>query len=94
MSRVNKFKVILWIIVGIAAAVGITRFIYGLGVTTNLTDNTPWGFWIGFDVMGGVALAAGGFVIAAINYIFGRKRFHPISRAAILTARVKCSLLF
>ena len=86
MSRVNKFKVILWIIVGIAAEVEITRFIYGLGVTTNLTDNTPWGFWIGFDVMGGVALAAGGFVIAAINYIFGRKRFHPISRAAILTA--------
>ncbi len=86
MERISRFKLLLWIILGVAAAVALTRFIFGLGVTTNLTDNTPWGFWIGFDVMGGVALAAGGFVIAAINYIFGRKEFHPIARAAILTA--------
>ncbi|MFC2131004.1 NrfD/PsrC family molybdoenzyme membrane anchor subunit [Bacteroidota bacterium] len=86
MNRISKTKFILWTILGIAAAVGVTRFIYGLGVTTNLTDSTPWGFWIGFDVMGGVALAAGGFVIAGINYIFGKKEFRPIARAAILTA--------
>lgn len=86
MNRINNFKTALWIMIGIAAAVGLTRFIFGLGVTTNMTDNTPWGFWIGFDVMGGVALAAGGFVIAAINYIFGIKVFHNIARAAILTA--------
>ncbi len=86
MNRISRFKYVLWIILGIAAAVGVTRFIFGLGVTTNLTDNTPWGFWIGFDVMGGVALAAGGFVIAAINYIFDIKAFKPVARAAILTA--------
>lgn len=86
MKKIDKAKLILWIILGVAASVAITRFIFGLGVTTNLTDNTPWGFWIGFDVMGGVALAAGGFVIAAFNYIFGVKEFHSISRAAILTA--------
>jgi Ni/Fe-hydrogenase subunit HybB-like protein len=86
MQRINKFKLVLWIILGMAAAIGLTRFLFGLGVTTNLTDNTPWGFWIGFDVMGGVALAAGGFVIAAFHYIFGKKEFEPIVRAAILTA--------
>lgn len=86
MERINKAKYVLWIIIGISSAVAITRFIFGLGVTTNLSDNTPWGFWIGFDVMGGVALAAGGFVIAAFNYIFGKKMMHPIARAAILTA--------
>lgn len=86
MERVNKVKLLLWTILGFAAAVGVTRFIFGLGVTTNMSDNTPWGFWIGFDVMGGVALAGGGFVIAAFNYIFGKKQLHPIARAAILTA--------
>ncbi len=86
MERINKAKLVLWIILGISVAVAITRFLFGLGVTTNLSDNTPWGFWIGFDVMGGVALAAGGFVIAAVNYIFGKKVMNPISRAAILTA--------
>jgi len=86
MERINKTKLILWIIIGCGVAIAITRFIFGLGVTTNLTDNTPWGFWIGFDVMGGVALAAGGFVLAAFNYIFHKNAFHPITRAAILTA--------
>ena len=86
MKRISRTKLILWIIVGVASAVALTRLLFGLGVTTNLTDNTPWGFWIGFDVMGGVALAAGGFVIAAFNYIFGKKEMHAISRAAILTA--------
>ena len=63
MNRVNTFKTVLWGIVGLAASVGITRFVFGLGATTNLNDATPWGLWIGFDVLGGVALAAGGFVI-------------------------------
>jgi len=86
MDRVQNTKLILWLITGIAAAAGITRFVFGLGATTNLTDSTPWGFWIGFDVMGGVALAAGGFVITAICYIMKRDEFHPLVRPAVLTA--------
>ncbi len=86
MSRVNALKMILWAIVGVAASVGITRFIFGLGAATNLTDATPWGLWIGFDVMGGVALAAGGFTITAIVYIMGREEFRPIVKPAVLTA--------
>jgi len=77
---------VLWSIFGLAFAVAITRFYYGLGVTTNLTDSVPWGFWIGFDVMGGVALAAGGFVVTAFVYIFGKKEYHSIARPAVLTA--------
>jgi len=86
MNRVQNTKFVLWLIVGLAAAVGLTRFIFGLGVTTNLTDSTPWGFWIGFDVMGGVALAAGGFVITAIFYMMKREEFHPLVKPAVLTA--------
>ena len=48
----------------------------GLGATTNLSDATPWGLWVGFDVMGGVALAAGGFIMTAAVYIFRLERFH------------------
>jgi Ni/Fe-hydrogenase subunit HybB-like protein len=99
MSRVQTVKIILWIMTGFAAAVGITRFIYGLGATTNLSDATPWGLWIGFDVMAGVALAAGGFVITAIVYIMKKEEFRPIVKPAVLTAflgyvAVIISLLF
>ncbi|MBI5067493.1 MAG: polysulfide reductase NrfD [Deltaproteobacteria bacterium] len=61
------------------------RFYAGLGATTNLTQSQPWGVWIGFDMMTGIALAAGGFTIGAAVEIFGLKEFHPIERPAILT---------
>ena len=45
-----------------------------------------WGLWVGFDVMGGVALAAGGFIVTAAVYIFRLERLHAIVRPAVLTA--------
>ncbi len=84
--RVQITKGILWFISGLAAAVTIVRFTRGLGTTTALSDTTPWGLWVGFDVMGGVALAAGGFVIGAIAHVFQRERYHHAVRPAILTA--------
>jgi len=62
------------------------RFTRGLGAVTNLSDTYPWGLWIGFDVLCGVGLAAGGFTITAIVYLFHLERFRPIVRPAILTA--------
>jgi Ni/Fe-hydrogenase subunit HybB-like protein len=63
----------------------LLRFVKGLGATTNLTHVNPWGLWIGFDVMTGVALAAGGYVTSAAVYLFGMKEYKPIVRPAILT---------
>lgn len=99
MNRVRKLKFVLWSALGLAAAVTVARFLFGLGATTNLSDANPWGFWIGFDVMGGVALAAGGFIVTATVYIFKLERFHSIVRPAVLTAflgyaAVALSLLF
>ncbi|MBF0303273.1 MAG: Ni/Fe-hydrogenase cytochrome b subunit [Desulfamplus sp.] len=64
----------------------VARFFGGLGTVTNLDDNNPWGVWIGFDLLCGVALAAGGYVTSSACYIFGLKRFHSAVRPAILTA--------
>jgi Ni/Fe-hydrogenase subunit HybB-like protein len=41
---------------------------------------------VGFDVLCGVGLAAGGFTLAAIVHIFNIERYKPILRPAILTA--------
>lgn len=86
MNRVYKLKFILWLILGLAAAVAAARFARGLGASTNLSDATPWGLWVGFDVMGGVALAGGGFIMTAAVYIFRLERLHGVVRAAVLTA--------
>jgi Ni/Fe-hydrogenase subunit HybB-like protein len=61
------------------------RFAYGLGAATNLTQATPWGLWIGLDMLGGVALAAGGYTVAAAVYLFGLREYRPVLRAAVLT---------
>jgi Ni/Fe-hydrogenase subunit HybB-like protein len=74
------------IILALGAYATIMRFFRGLGASTNLNDLAPWGLWIGFDVMSGVALAAGGFVIAATVHVFGREKYEPLLRPAILTA--------
>lgn len=79
-------KDFLWACTAAGFVAIILRFAYGLGATTGLSDTTPWGFWIGFDLLGGVALAAGGFTIAATVYIFHRELYRPLLRSAILTA--------
>jgi Ni/Fe-hydrogenase subunit HybB-like protein len=79
-------KSVMWLLVGIWIAVSLARFARGLGATTALTDAAPWGLWIAFDVMSGVALAAGGFVISAVVYVFHLEKYRPFARPAILTA--------
>ena len=64
----------------------ILRYINGLGAISNLSDGRAWGLWISFDLYCGVALAAGGFTLAAVVYIFNLKKYHPVVRPAILTA--------
>jgi Ni/Fe-hydrogenase subunit HybB-like protein len=61
------------------------RFAFGLGAATHLSQQSPWGLWIGFDMLCGVALAAGGYTLAAAVYMFGLKEYRPVVRAAILT---------
>ncbi len=78
--------VVLLLLIAVGAVAAFMRLTQGLGATTNLNDAFPWGLWISFDVMAGVALAAGGFTITAAVYIFGMKKYKPIVKPAILTA--------
>ncbi|MCP3955836.1 MAG: polysulfide reductase NrfD [Desulfobacterales bacterium] len=93
-SYLSTFNVIAGIIVIMGLIVTAMRFIGGLGTVTNLSDYNPWGIWIGFDLLCGVALAAGGYVTSAACYIFGMKRFHSAVRPAILTGFLGYALVF
>jgi Ni/Fe-hydrogenase subunit HybB-like protein len=81
----TPFNVVAGVIVVVGLIITVIRFTQGLRATTNLSDYNPWGIWIGFDLLVGVALAAGGYVTSAACYIFGLKRFHSAVRPAILT---------
>lgn len=74
----------LLVITGLIPAV--IRYLFGFGAMSNLSDGRGWGFWISFDLYCGVALAAGGFTLAAFVYIFKLEKYHSVARPAILTA--------
>ena len=62
----------------------IIRFWKGIGSITNLTQEVPWGLWIGFDVVTGVAFAGGAYVITFLVYILNMKKYHSIVRVTVL----------
>jgi len=60
------------------------RFVYGLGSVTNLSQETAWGLWLGFDVVTGVALAGGAYVITFVVYVMRVEKYHSIVRVTVL----------
>ena len=88
ISRVRTYiwTAIFILLMAAGAYAVILRFAFGLGAATNLSDQFPWGLWIGFDVLSGVGLAAGGFTLVATVHIFNIESYKPMLRPAILTA--------
>ena len=85
-SLLTPVNALAAVICGVGLAVVVWRFRAGLGATTNLTQAYPWGLWVGFDMLTGIALAAGGFTIGATIQFFGLEEYHAVERSAILAA--------
>lgn len=80
----TPFNIISVPIILIGLVLIVIRFIYGIGSVTNLTQEVPWGLWIGFDVVTGVAFAGGAYVITFMVYILNIKKYHSIVRVTVL----------
>jgi Ni/Fe-hydrogenase subunit HybB-like protein len=92
-SWLTPFNIVSGAIIVIGIVLTILRFTMGLGAVTNLSNDNPWGLWIGFDLLVGVALAAGGYVTSAAVYLFGMKKYHSAVRPAVLTGFLGYSLV-
>ncbi len=84
--KLTFWKVIFIAIMGLGLYSTFIRYFYGLGAVSNMSDQFPWGLWIGFDLLCGVMLAAGGFCIVGAVYLFNVKRLQSVVRPAVLTA--------
>jgi Ni/Fe-hydrogenase subunit HybB-like protein len=80
----TPFNVISIPVIFAGVVIVVIRFIYGLGSVTNLSQEFPWGFWLGFAVITGVALAAGAYVITFVVYVMKVEKYHPIVRITVL----------
>lgn len=80
----TPFNLITAPIVIVGVILIVIRFINGLGAVSNLTQETPWGLWKGFNVVTGVAFAGGAYVITFMVYILNLKQYHSIVRVTVL----------
>jgi Ni/Fe-hydrogenase subunit HybB-like protein len=80
----TPFNVISLPIIVLGLVLIVIRFTKGLGSVTNLSQEFPWGLWVGFDVITGVAFAGGAYVVTFMVYILGMKEYRPIVRATVL----------
>ena len=83
-SLLTPFNIISIPVILLGLILIVIRFAGGLGSVTNLTQDYPWGIWIGFDVITGVAFAGGAYVITFMVYILGLRKFRPIVRVTVL----------
>lgn len=81
---ITPFNVITGIIIVVGLALIVLRFWKGLGAITNLSQEYPWGIWIGFDVVTGVAFAGGAYVLCFAVHILKVEKYEPILRATVL----------
>ena len=81
---VTPFNVIAAVTIAVGLVLIVIRFAYGLSSVTNLNQEFPWGIWIGFDVVTGVAFAGGAYVITFMVYILRMEKYHPIVRITVL----------
>jgi Ni/Fe-hydrogenase subunit HybB-like protein len=79
--RMTPFRILLVVVAAVFLLLVAYRFVYGIGVVTNLTDRWPWALWTWWKLTG-VALAGAGYSTNLCIYFFGRERWHDVERGA------------
>jgi formate dehydrogenase iron-sulfur subunit len=88
----TPFNLVLLALIALGALSFVSRFIRGLGNSTQLSDTYAWGLWIVFDLVW-IAVAAGAFATAGLIYVFQRKDLYSMGRAAVLMGLLSYSFV-
>jgi Ni/Fe-hydrogenase subunit HybB-like protein len=83
-SELTFWRVLTAIIFVTGLYATYVRFFVGFRASTNLSDQMPWGLWVGLGTLCGIGLSAAGFGISAAVYLLNMERYRPILRASIL----------
>lgn len=83
-KMLTPFNIISVPVILLGLGILVVRFTKGLGAVTNLSQADPWGLWIGFDVVTGVAFAGGAYVITFVVYVMRVEKYHAIVRVTVL----------
>ena len=84
-KQVSLGTIILMALATLGVFAACLRWIDGFSHVSNLSDSRPWGIWISVDLLVGVPISAGAFILAATVHIFHIDKYRPILRPALLT---------
>jgi len=90
-SLLTPFNLVAGLILAVGAYVAFLRFssgLAGIGAVGDSAQSQPWGMLISFNLMCGVPLSAGGFVMGTAVYIFGMKQYRLVVRPAVLVGMI------
>ena len=79
----SGLRPVLVAVVIIGALFALTRFAFGIGSIANINNAYPWGWWVGFGVLGFISFGRCGFTLALMVDILGMHRLAPLLRPAI-----------
>jgi len=80
----TPFNIISGLIILLSLVILVIRFAKGLGSVADASQLHPWGLWISFNVITGVAFAGGAYVLTFMVYILNMKKYHSIVRMTVL----------
>jgi len=80
----TPFNVISALTICVAIVILVFRFAKGLGAVSHFSQDHPWGIWINFNVITGVAFAGGAYVVTFMVYILKLEKYHTIVRSTVL----------
>lgn len=86
--RLTRTRIVLLALTAVGGVAIAYRLLFGLGAATNLTNDWPWGMWVWWDVMTGVALAGGGYSTMLLVHFVGKQEWKVIERPAFLTSLI------
>jgi formate dehydrogenase iron-sulfur subunit len=88
----TPFNIAMLALMAFGAISFVSRFVLGLGNSTQLSDTYAWGLWIVFDLVW-IAIAAGAFATAGLIYVFQRKDLYSMGRSAVLMGLLSYSFV-
>lgn len=91
MERAGEpLKTVFWVLGGLMFTVGLggwySRLAHG-HADAAYGNVVVWGLWVAAYIFF-IGLSAGAFLISALVYVFGMKRFEPVGRVALFSALV------
>lgn len=81
--KLTPMRIFLLLLVGVGILTGLFRLFFGLGASTNLNDQWPWGLWIGLDLTA-VALAGAGYSLCLLSHVLHIKKYEIYARRGLL----------